>query len=148
MKVSEYTMSAWTPILQNKILFINPFYNNQSEKVLHPNVSSRHIKLWKNYYCRHLPGYQPSQVFHREKKRKKFTTTFSFVQDAVIQRFQSLNRLKQSLFDELEHLRQDPEQLSRPLTGAFLQTSMVNPTGVSQNQSRPIVSQTSATFIA
>ena len=62
MKVSEYTMSAWTPILHERKLYLNPFYNEKSEKVIIPSNSSRHIKLWKNYYCRYMPGYRSTLV--------------------------------------------------------------------------------------
>lgn len=62
MKVSEYTMSAWTPILRERTLYLNPSYNEKSDKVLMPNNSSRHIKLWKNYYCRYMPGYRSTLV--------------------------------------------------------------------------------------
>ena len=62
MKVSEHTMSAWTPILRERTLYLNPSYNEKPDKVLIPNNSSRHIKLWKNYYCRYMPGYRSTLV--------------------------------------------------------------------------------------
>ncbi|CAF5142147.1 unnamed protein product, partial [Rotaria sp. Silwood1] len=68
MKISEHTMSAWTPILRERSLYLNPFYTEKSDKVLIPNNSSRHIKLWKNYYCRYMPGYRSTLV----KKKQIF----------------------------------------------------------------------------
>jgi hypothetical protein len=55
-------MSAWTPILRERTLYLNPSYTEKSDKVLIPNNSSRHIKLWKNYYCRYMPGYRSTLV--------------------------------------------------------------------------------------
>jgi phosphatidylinositol-3-phosphatase len=62
MRISEYTLSAWTAILRERSLYLNPFYNEKSDKVLQPNNSCRHIKLWKNYYCRYMPGYRSTLV--------------------------------------------------------------------------------------
>ncbi len=55
-------MSAWTPILRERTLYLNPSYAEKSDKILIPNNSSRHIKLWKNYYCRYMPGYRSTLV--------------------------------------------------------------------------------------
>jgi hypothetical protein len=62
MKISEYTMSAWTPILHDRQNYLNPFYNKKINQIVQVNVSSNEIKLWKNYYCRYIPDYQTSSV--------------------------------------------------------------------------------------
>jgi len=62
MKISEYTMSAWTPILRDRQIYLNPYYNEKSNQILQVNVSINQIKLWKNYYCRHIPDYQSTLV--------------------------------------------------------------------------------------
>jgi len=131
MKVSEHTMSAWTPILRDRTTFTNPFYNEKTDKVLQPNVSSRHIKLWKNYYCRYMPGYHSTL-------------------DAVSQRYLTLVQMKKKYADEIELVRQDAEQQQQPtrtLTGTFYQSSMSNASNNIQTQSKTIVAQTSATFM-
>ncbi|CAF5140728.1 unnamed protein product, partial [Rotaria magnacalcarata] len=52
MKLSEHTMSAWTPILRDRQTYINNNYNkNSNETLLVKNTDQ--IKLWKNYYCRY-----------------------------------------------------------------------------------------------
>jgi hypothetical protein len=62
MKISEYTMSAWTPILLDRQIYLNPYYNEKSNQILQVNVSINQIKLWKNYYCRYIPDYQSTLV--------------------------------------------------------------------------------------
>lgn len=94
MKISEYTMSAWTPVLRERSLYLNPSYNEKSEKILIPNNSSRHIKLWKNYYCRYMPGYRSTL-------------------DVLTQRYTTLLNLRKKFIDEYSHIRQDDEQQTR-----------------------------------
>jgi len=62
MKISEYTMSIWTSILRDRKTYLNPFYNEKSDQVVQINALSNKIKLWKNYYCRHMPDYQSTLV--------------------------------------------------------------------------------------
>ncbi|CAF4466296.1 unnamed protein product, partial [Rotaria socialis] len=52
MKLSEHTMSVWTPILRDRQAYINKNYNKNSNETLLVN-STHQIKLWKNYYCRY-----------------------------------------------------------------------------------------------
>lgn len=61
MKISEYTMSAWTPIIRDRKTYINPFYNDKLDQVLQLNNSFQ-VKLWKNYYCRYMPDFQSTIV--------------------------------------------------------------------------------------
>jgi hypothetical protein len=61
MKISEYTMSAWTPILRDHQSYLNPNYNQKLNQILQVNVTNE-IKLWKNYYCRYKPDYQSISV--------------------------------------------------------------------------------------
>jgi len=56
MKISEYTMSAWTPILGDPNIYLNTNYNKKFNQIL--QINSNQIKLWKNYYCRYIPDYQ------------------------------------------------------------------------------------------
>ncbi|UJR26804.1 hypothetical protein I4U23_008117 [Adineta vaga] len=58
MKISEYTMSAWTPILQDRKMYLNPLYNTKSNEILQINSTLNQMKLWKNYYFQHMPDYQ------------------------------------------------------------------------------------------
>ncbi|CAF0884676.1 unnamed protein product, partial [Didymodactylos carnosus] len=90
MRVSEHTMSLWTHVLRERSLYLNPFYNDKIEKVLLPNNGIRQIKLWKNYYCRYVPGFKSNL-------------------DAVSQRYSTLFSLRKKLTDELNALRQDDE---------------------------------------
>ncbi|CAF1504586.1 unnamed protein product [Adineta ricciae] len=62
MKISEYTMSVWTPLLQERHSYLNPLYNANSSQVLQINSTLNQIKLWKNYYCQHMPDYQSTVV--------------------------------------------------------------------------------------
>ncbi len=55
-------MSIWTSILRDRKTYLNPFYNEKSDQVLQMNALSNKIKLWKNYYCRHMPDYQSTLV--------------------------------------------------------------------------------------
>jgi len=107
MKISEYTMSAWTPILRERNLYLNPSYNEKSEKILIPNNSSRHIKLWKNYYCRYMPGYRSTL-------------------DVLTQRYTTLLNLRKKFIDEYSHIRQDDEQQTRIYSASS--TSQSKPT--------------------
>jgi len=128
MKVSEHTMSAWTPILRERTLYLNPSYTEKSDKVLIPNNSSRHIKLWKNYYCRYMPGYRSTL-------------------DVLTQRYNSLLNLRKKFTDEFSHIRQDGEQQqTRMLSGTIYQTQMTTSTNV-PTQTKSIVAQASATFM-
>jgi len=61
MKISEYTMSAWTPILRDYQIYLNRNYNQKFNEILQINVSNE-IKLWKNYYCRYKHDYQSTSV--------------------------------------------------------------------------------------
>jgi len=58
MKISELTMSMWTEFLREKKSYINPLYNEKTNRILQVNLSINSIKLWRNYYCRYLPDYQ------------------------------------------------------------------------------------------
>jgi hypothetical protein len=62
MKISEFTISAWTSILSDRKTYLNPVYYEQSEQILQMNIASTQIKLWKNYYCRYMPDYQSTLV--------------------------------------------------------------------------------------
>ena len=63
MPISEYTMSAWTPILRQRTLYVNPCYQAKSSKqVLQPNNALFAEKFWDTYYYRYLPDYQPTVV--------------------------------------------------------------------------------------
>jgi hypothetical protein len=131
MKVSEYTMSAWTPILRERTLYLNPFYTEKSDKVLIPNNSSRHIKLWKNYYCRYMPGYRSTL-------------------DVLTQRHTSLLNLRKKFNDEFSHIRQDGEQQqqqTRMLSGTMYQTTMTSSASNLPTQTKSTVAQASATFM-
>lgn len=66
MNISKYTMSAWTPILRNRKSFLNPSFDESIRQIPSINTSSTHIKLWKNYYCRHIPEYQSTVVGERK----------------------------------------------------------------------------------
>lgn len=57
-------MSAWTKIIQNRNNYLNLNYdcNNECNKLVHVNVSTNQIKLWRNYYCRYVPDYQSTIV--------------------------------------------------------------------------------------
>ncbi|CAF3504310.1 unnamed protein product [Rotaria sordida] len=57
MKISDYTMSVWTPILNDRQTYLNSNYNGKSEQILQINTLYQ-IKLWKNYYFRYIPDYQ------------------------------------------------------------------------------------------
>ncbi|CAF1082729.1 unnamed protein product [Adineta steineri] len=67
MKISEYTMSAWTPMLEDHQIYTNKFYNEKIDLVLRINCSSEHIKLWNNYYCRYMSDHQSTSdnIIHR-----------------------------------------------------------------------------------
>ncbi|CAF0769870.1 unnamed protein product [Adineta ricciae] len=133
MKVSEYTMSAWTPILRERTLYLNPSYTDKSDKVLLPNNSTRHIKLWKNYYCRYMPGYRSTL-------------------DVLTQRYTTLLNLRKKFTDEFNHLRQDGElqaqSSSRLLSGALYQNPVSTAaTSSTSAQSKSNVAQATATFM-
>ncbi len=53
MKIAKHTMSAWTPILRDRQIYLNPSYNENLDQIPQINISSNQIKLWKNYYCRY-----------------------------------------------------------------------------------------------
>lgn len=55
-------MSAWTPILRNRENYLNRLFDEKFPQISQINTSSNHIKLWKNYYCRHIPDYQSTVV--------------------------------------------------------------------------------------
>ena len=152
MKVSEYTVSAWTPILKNQAIYKNPFYNEKSDKVLLPSISSRHIKLWKNYYCRYMSGYHSTLVNKWSIfDRLSFCYCFYFnFQDAISQRHLALTKFKSKFVEEIARIRQDGEQQqpARTLTGTFFQTSLNNSPNNISSQPKPMVNQTSATFIS
>lgn len=62
MKISEYTMSAWTPILHDRKSYLNPNYDQRLSTISQANVSTNQIRLWRNYYCRYFPDYQSTLV--------------------------------------------------------------------------------------
>ncbi|CAF1098524.1 unnamed protein product [Rotaria magnacalcarata] len=128
MKVSEHTMSAWTPILRERALYLNPFYAERSDNVLIPNNSSRHIKLWKNYYCRYMPGYRSTL-------------------DVLTQRYTTLLNLRKKFTDEINHIRQDGDQQPRLLSGTLYQSPMTTTSTNISAQSKSNVTQASATFM-
>jgi hypothetical protein len=47
----------------------------------------------------------------------------------------------------MNHVRQDGEQQARTVTGTFYQSSMTSSSANIQTQSKPIMTQTSATFM-
>lgn len=55
MRVSEYTMSAWTPILENFRVYLNRNYDVKSQNEILQLTSSSNIsvKIWENYYHRY-----------------------------------------------------------------------------------------------
>ncbi|CAF3661708.1 unnamed protein product [Rotaria sp. Silwood1] len=130
MKISEHTMSAWTPILRERSLYLNPFYTEKSDKVLIPNNSSRHIKLWKNYYCRYMPGYRSTL-------------------DVLTQRYTTLLNLRKKFTDEFNHIRQDGEHQQQPriLSGTLYQSPLTTTSTNISTQSKSNVAQASATFM-
>ncbi len=69
MKISKYTMSAWTPILSDARIYLNPSYNERFSQISQINVSSNQIRLWKNYYCRYVPDYQTTLVVSIKSRR-------------------------------------------------------------------------------
>lgn len=48
-------MSVWSLINSNKDEFTNPFYARESNRVIYPVTSVRHLELWVNYYIRWNP---------------------------------------------------------------------------------------------
>ncbi|XP_077141347.1 myotubularin isoform X2 [Ranitomeya variabilis] len=51
-KLREKTQSLWSWINSEKSKYINPFYTKESNRVLYPVASMRHLELWVNYYIR------------------------------------------------------------------------------------------------
>jgi len=75
MKISEYTMSAWTPILRDRKTYLNSNYSKNFNRTL--QINSNQIQFWKNYYCRHIPDYQPTDsVSNRRATLSNFRNRF------------------------------------------------------------------------
>jgi hypothetical protein len=67
MRISRYTMSAWTPFLRDSSPYLNEHYRPQSSnQILQINASSLNIRLWKNYYFRYRVGYRPSLASYED----------------------------------------------------------------------------------
>ncbi|KAM4020798.1 myotubularin isoform 4-T5 [Anomaloglossus baeobatrachus] len=67
-KLREKTQSLWSWINSEKSKYINPFYTKESNRVLYPVASMRHLELWVNYYIRwntRIRQQQPNPVEQR-----------------------------------------------------------------------------------
>lgn len=56
MRTSEFTMSAWTTILDNSNIFLNRNFNEktQNDVLQQSSAAILSVKIWENYYHRYL----------------------------------------------------------------------------------------------
>ncbi|XP_012673267.2 myotubularin isoform X1 [Clupea harengus] len=52
------TVSLWSLVNSDTATYINPFYTEESSRVLYPVASMRHLELWVTYYIRWNPRIQ------------------------------------------------------------------------------------------
>ncbi len=68
-RAKEKTVSVWTDILENRSIFVNPFYkletlNDKSYKYLLPNLAFYKIRFWEEYFLRYnIYGNRTSKFF-------------------------------------------------------------------------------------
>lgn len=53
--VRERTVSLWSLINSERVKHINPFYSKETNGILYPVASMRHLEPWVNYYIRWNP---------------------------------------------------------------------------------------------
>ncbi|XP_014341513.1 myotubularin isoform X2 [Latimeria chalumnae] len=59
--VKEKTVSLWSLINSEVEKYTNPFYTKESNRILYPVASMRHLELWVNYYIRWNPRIRQQQ---------------------------------------------------------------------------------------
>ena len=111
----ETTESFWTWVNANQAAYKNPLFNNltRSDLVLLPQTSARHIRLWKNYYCRWNPRMRPQEPLQLRNM------------ELLILRDRLLARL-----EELRHREQQDRSrppISRGHSQASPQTTLTSP---------------------
>ena len=97
----------WTFVNQKRDMFLNPLYNpepNGKKRVLFPDTSNGHMKLWTGYYCRWNPRMRPQDCV------KTRQTQLLAIKDQFKTKMEALKR-------ELESKRKNPGSRSDSLPG-------------------------------
>lgn len=109
-RLAERTVSVWSLINSSKDKFSNPFYTRESNRVIYPVASVRHLELWVNYYIRWNPRIRQQQPH------------------PVEQRYMELLALRDDYIKRLEELQlATPTKLADPPTPPSGSTRMTPP---------------------
>ena len=126
------TPSLWTFIFKNKDKYINPFYDENSQRVIKPNYGYYNIKLWYNYYLRYnynifnntfalkendkkIYFYDSESYYNyvkkeEDKKIKKYKNALSEVYSVLKDNEELFNQLS----SETKKLLENPNALNKP----------------------------------
>ena len=126
------TPSLWTFIFKNKDKYINPFYDENSQRVIKPNYGYYNIKLWYNYYLRYnynifnntfalkendkkIYFYDSESYYNYVKKEedkniKKYKNALSEVYSVLKDNEELFNQLS----SETKKLLENPNALNKP----------------------------------
>ncbi|XP_041926782.1 myotubularin isoform X1 [Alosa sapidissima] len=80
------TVSLWSLVNSDTSSFINPFYTEESSRVLYPVASMRHLELWVTYYIRWNPRIRQQQQSPVEQRYRELLA----LRDQYLKKLQEL----------------------------------------------------------